>query len=74
MFRCDATRVFIALFFACFDLLAMRLTADLINGAPQFFNPLREREIDLRGMFHGQLCRVCVIVANSNSYVVSIDF
>jgi hypothetical protein len=26
-----------------------RLTADLINQAPQYLNPLREREIDLRG-------------------------
>mmetsp|Transcript_8081 Transcript_8081/g.13951 ORF Transcript_8081/g.13951 Transcript_8081/m.13951 type:complete len:231 (-) Transcript_8081:28-720(-) len=27
----------------------MRITAELINNAPQFFNPLKERELDLRG-------------------------
>lgn len=27
----------------------MKLTAELINGAPRYLNALREREIDLRG-------------------------
>jgi len=27
----------------------MRLTPELINISPQFMNPLKEREIDLRG-------------------------
>jgi hypothetical protein len=28
----------------------MRITAELINKSPQFFNPLHERELDLRGI------------------------
>lgn len=27
----------------------MRITAELISKSPQFLNPLRERELDLRG-------------------------
>lgn len=29
----------------------MRLTAELIERVPQFTNPLKERELDLRGLF-----------------------
>lgn len=28
----------------------MRLTADLINNSLSYINPLKERELDLRGM------------------------
>lgn len=28
----------------------MRLTADLINNSLSYLNPLKERELDLRGM------------------------
>jgi hypothetical protein len=27
----------------------VKLTADLVSASPQFTNPLKEREIDLRG-------------------------
>ncbi len=29
----------------------MRITSELISRAPTFFNPLKEREISLRGKF-----------------------
>ena len=29
----------------------MRLTADLINSSLSYLNPLKERELDLRGAF-----------------------
>lgn len=29
----------------------MRLTADLINGSLSYLNPLKERELDLRGVY-----------------------
>jgi U2 small nuclear ribonucleoprotein A' len=29
----------------------MRLTADLINNSLSYINPLKERELDLRGAF-----------------------
>jgi len=29
----------------------MRLTADLINNSLSYLNPLKERELDLRGAF-----------------------
>jgi len=29
----------------------MRLTADLINASLSYLNPLKERELDLRGVF-----------------------
>ena len=37
------------LFFLLFSLVIMRLTAEVITGAPVYMNPIRQREINLRG-------------------------
>ena len=53
------------LFFVSDQTAAMKLTADLILMSPQFTNPLKQRELDLRGSLcvcffqrHSHLCPV----------------
>ena len=48
----------------------MRLTPDLINSSLSYLNPLKERELDLRGEF---LPRACALRQSHSSYVSSTE-
>ena len=46
----------------------VKLTADVIEQSPQYTNPLRDREIDLRG------CKISVIENLGATLVKCLDF
>lgn len=42
----------------------VRLTADLVTNAPQFFNPLHERELDLRSeLLCAERADICAVLS-----------